>query len=307
MTARWYRTSFFDTWYVVLEWWQEPAGKLNKRGQMLNQISMWQMVIDLCLVTSILVMTFRMAKASRVQALLPRVAELEARVTKLISEAEAAARGVHDQLIRREQNLTRYLSELETKERQMSTAFVEGESLAKELSLMCETARRETEDLAAAISEMPRRRTESAPVTGTRSSERKRGYVAESKAVDEFQEDDTPQFSTRARSRRASEWLESEDEPDRHIEVKQSTSERSSVQRLNDLYQTAENMLKNGKKPNEVSEKTKLPYEGVKRLAEMIEIEREEKIERQRINLTRSEQDARLGALAASRRPGGAV
>jgi hypothetical protein len=268
---------------------------------------MWQMVIDLCLVTSILVMTFRMAKGSRIQALLPRVAELESRVIKLISEAETAARGVHDQLLRREQNLTRYLSELESKERQMSTVLVEGESLAKELSLMCETARREAEDLTATISEMPRRRTETAQTSGKRAPERKRGYAAESEEVDEFQEDDMPQFSTRARSRRATEWLELEDESDLHMAAKPSPSERSSVQRLNDLYQTAENMLKSGKKPKEVSERTKLPYEGVERLAQMIEIEREEKVERQRMNMTRSEQDARLGALAASRRPSGAA
>lgn len=269
---------------------------------MVNQISMWQMVIDVCLVTSILIMSFRMVKGSRMQALLPRVAELETRVTKLIAEAEAAAKGVHDQLLRREQNLARYVSELESKEREMSSVLNESESLAKELSLMCETARREVYDLNSAISEVSRRRIDSAPPAEPRQPERRRTHQIESREIEEFQEDDRPQFSTRTRSRRASEWLEPMHERLEDTTENLVQADRSSTHRLHELYQTAENMLKSGKKPKEVSERTKLPFDGVERLAQMIEIEREEKAERQKLEMTRSEQDSRLGALAASRR-----
>ena len=270
---------------------------------MVNQISMWQMGIDVCLVTSILVMSFRMAKSSRIQALLPRVAELETRVTKLITEAELAAKGIHDQLFRREQNISRYVAELEAKEKEMSSALNEGESLAKELSLMCETARREVHELAAAISEVSRRRPDSFPMPESRAPERRRSSVVDSRENEEFQEDDRPQFSTRSRSRRASEWLEPRyDQQEERVESSTQV-ERSSTQRLQDLYQTAESMLKSGRKPQEVCERTKLPFEGVERLAQMIEIEREEKAEKQRLDMTRTEQDSRLGALATSRRP----
>jgi hypothetical protein len=74
------------------------------------------------------------------------------------------------------------------------------------------------------------------------------------------------------------------------------------VQKLHDLYQTAETMLKSGRRPQEVSERTKLPFDGVQRLAQMIEIEREEQVEKQKFDSIRTEQDSRLGALATSRR-----
>jgi hypothetical protein len=264
---------------------------------------MWQMAIDVCLVTSILVMSFRMAKSSRIQALLPRVAELEARVTKLITEAELAAKGVHDQLLRREQNISRYVSELEAKEKDMSSALNEGESLTKELSLMCETARREVHELASAISEVSRRRADSFSAQEPRATERRRSSPSELRETSEFEEDDRPQFSTRTRSRRASEWLEPTYDQQEEIAESSTQVERSSVQRLHDLYQTAESMLKSGRKAKEVSERTKLPFEGVERLAQMIEIEREEKAEKQKLDMARTERDSRLGALAASRRP----
>ncbi len=264
---------------------------------------MWQMIIDVCLVTSVLVMSFRMAKGSRMQALLPRVAELETRVTKLIAEAEGAAKAVHDQLLRREQNLARYISELEGKEREISSALNEGESLAKELSLMCETARREAHELATTVAEASRRRADTAPASDARSPERRRSYSIETSESEEFEEDERPSFSTRPRSRRATEWLEPMYQQEEEVAESAAPAGRSSVQRLNDLYQAAENMLKSGKKPKEVSERTKLPFEGVERLAQMIEIEREETAEKQKVHMARSERDSRLGALAASRRP----
>jgi hypothetical protein len=236
------------------------------------------------------------------QALLPRVAELEARVTKLITEAELAAKGVHDQLFRREQNISRYVAELEAKEKDMCATLSEGESLAKELSLMCETARREVHELASAISEVSRRRVDGIAAPDSRISERRRNAVAESRRDEEFQEDSRQQFSTRSRSRRASEWLESSyDQPEERIEVSTQV-EQTSVQKLHDLYQTAETMLKSGRRPQEVSERTKLPFDGVQRLAQMIEIEREEQVEKQKFDSIRTEQDSRLGALATSRR-----
>jgi hypothetical protein len=61
-------------------------------------------------------------------------------------------------------------------------------------------------------------------------------------------------------------------------------------------------MLKSGRRPQEVSERTKLPFDGVQRLAQMIEIEREEQVEKQKFDSIRTEQDSRLGALATSRR-----
>ena len=272
---------------------------------MFNQIATWQMVIDLCLVTSILIMAFRAIRSSRVQSLIPQMIDLESRVSKLVTEAEGVARHLNDQLLRREQNIHKYVSELEQREKDISLAVVEGESLSKELSLLCEGARRESAELARAISEATRVRN----ATPSRSEARRSPEPqrrAERHPVAEYEEDtavadDSVQFSSRGTSRRASEWLEPE-EFTADPAPSRTASSRPSVQTLQDLYVTAEEMLKSGRKPKEVSERTKLPVEGVERLAQMIEIEREEKIERQRA-VAAPERDSRLGALGVSRRP----
>lgn len=269
---------------------------------MFNQISMWQMVVDLCLVTSILVMAFRMVKSSRVHALLPQVTELETRVMKLITEAEHAAKTVHDQLLRREQNLTRYIAELESKERGVSDSIEESESLAKELSLMCESARREVEELSTALSRTAQRRIDSQTYEEDRRDEYRRNQRPDRARGADLDERDSAAFSTRSSSRRASEWLERSPASDRE-EVAKAATEPSAVQKLHALYLTAEDMLKSGRKPQEVSERTKLPVEGVERLAQMIEIEREEAQEKEKVSIARAGRDSRLGVLGVSRRP----
>lgn len=279
----------------------------------MNQIATWQMVIDLCLVTSILIMAFRAIRSSRVQSLIPQMIDLEARVTKLVTEAEGVTRHLNDQLLRREQNIHKYVTELEQREKEISLTVVEGESLSKELSLLCEGARRESSELAQMISSASRVRTAGAAASESRRSPEPR-RAEESRrservrtpeyAIDDedLRAEEPRQFSSRGASRRASEWLEQEDfqtDP----EPARTASGRTGVQTLQDLYHTAEEMLKSGRKPKEVSERTKLPVEGVERLAQMIEIEREErKVERQKTAMT-PERDSRLGALGVSRRP----
>jgi hypothetical protein len=114
---------------------------------MLNQLSMWQMVIDLSLVTSILVMAFRFTKSSRAQALMPRLAELEARVIALMDDTEDRAQRFSEQLIRREQNISKGAADIEKRQREMELSLNDSDALAKELSLMCESARREAAEL----------------------------------------------------------------------------------------------------------------------------------------------------------------
>lgn len=265
----------------------------------MNQLSMWQMIVDLGLVSSILFMAFRSAKSTRVQALIPQIAELETRVMKLIGEAEAAAKGVHDQLLRREQNLTKSLTELTERQKEISSSVIEGESLTKELSLLCESARRETQELSRTIADAGRRQAEAdrAYERAQRESEKTRAAAID--AERNFKEERVP-FTTRAPSRRASEWLE-DGEEERAIE-NSPQPERPSLNRLNELYQAAEEMLKNGRKPKEVSDRTRIPVEGVERLAQMIEIEREEREQKRRTGVMTAGGDSRLGVLGVSRR-----
>lgn len=255
---------------------------------MINQISIWQMVVDLCLVTSILVMAFRYIKSSRVQALLPHAVEIEASLRRIISDAETAARHINEQLLRREQNIHKYVGDVERHEKQLSLSVVEAESLTKELSLICESARREAKEIATIL------RKNEAPAESRAPEAPAMKHTVRAEA--EPQED--VQFTTRIKSPRASEWTSFEEDETPPPAAK----EISPVQALQQLYGKAEILLKEGRKAEEVSRATKLPMEGVKRLAEMIEIEREEEQEQQRTRSRRTSADPRLGALSASRR-----
>ncbi len=269
---------------------------------MLNHISIWQMVIDVCLVTSILVMAFRFAKGSRAHAVLPRIVELEGRLSVLMAETESRAKHVNDQLMRREQNLSRSIADAERCEKDISLVVNEGEALSKELSLLSEGARREALELERAIAESRTAR-DSAPTVNAhdrlRDERRYRQREAATAAHEEI--DEKRLFSSRNDSRRAAEWIEDvtarEDRDDRPKEQK------SGVKSLQESYRAAEQMLKSGSAAEEVSERTNIPIEGVERLAQMIEIEREERGDvHARYPSNKVNADPRLGALGLSRR-----
>jgi len=268
---------------------------------MLNQISIWQMVIDACLVTSILVMAFRYAKTSRAHVLLPRIVELEGRISVLMAETEGRAQHISEQLLRREQNLSKYITDIERREKDVSATIGSGEALAKELSLLCESARREAAELERGVVEARSQRVVEPP-RKTQESARGASSAARMYPEEEGSADvESQKFSTRGSSRRAAEWLDdatTQEEPKDNVR-----SSRSSVRSLHDSYRAAEEMLKQGRAAEEVSDRTSLPIEGVQRLAQMIEIEREERSEpTQRYHAGRNPSDPRLGALGMSRR-----
>ena len=268
------------------------------------------MVVDLCLVTSILVMAFRSIKASRVQAILPKALEIEAALRRAMTEAETTGRHVNDQLLRREQNIHKYVSELERHQKDLSFSLSEAESLAKELSLSCESARREGKDLQSALIEAESivgslarpARTESARSREQRDedSQAKAASASVAEAAKRSTREES-MFSTKQASPRAEEWLDEQYEqlPD---EDQRSERPQSKVGTLQEVYGKAETMIKEGKQLEAVVRATKLPMEGVKRLAQMIEIEREEEQERQRMTPRKQHGDPRLGALGLSRR-----
>jgi hypothetical protein len=253
---------------------------------MLNQLSMWQMVIDLSLVTSILVMAFRYAKSSKVQTLIPRIVELEGRVRNLLDETEERARQISEQLIRREQNISKNLSDIEKRQREFDLSLTDSDAMTKELSLMCESARREAAELERIVVE-------------ARSSVRTPTKSTHEEAL-EFIPAPRARYSDQARAPRA----QSEKSVDQaQARTKQSEPATASVRTLQDSYRLAEQMLKEGRNTEEVSERTKLSLDGIERLAQMIEIEREERTEdRSRYATPRAAADPRLGALGMSRR-----
>lgn len=256
---------------------------------MIEQISMWQMVIDLCLVTAILILAFRFVKSSRLQAMIPQLLETEARISRLIVEAESAAQHLNDTLLRREQNIHRYLADVEKCEKEISLSIVEAESLTKELALLTEGAYRERKELEQAV----RTGAEIHPSNSARSARVEKEDTTQATSGLTIEKE---VFTTRAESRKASEWLE----PEFQEESPQEVVVKNPLQRLQNIYKAAEDMLRDGSSTEEVAEKTGLEIDGVSRLAEMIEIEvQEEKESAMRAN--RKVNDKRLGVLGSSR------
>ena len=68
----------------------------------MNQIQIWQLVIDLGLVASVLVMTVRAFKSSRLSTMLPQTRELEGSLRGLIGDAERAGQHLNEQLLSKE-------------------------------------------------------------------------------------------------------------------------------------------------------------------------------------------------------------
>ena len=217
---------------------------------------------------------------------MPRLAELEARVIALMDDTEDRAQRFSEQLIRREQNISKGAADIEKRQREMELSLNDSDALAKELSLMCESARREAAELERLVIE-------------ARDSYRATSHSTRSEHS-EFVPASRSRYSDRDRAPQARAEQLSEQ---RSSNTPQGEMQNSSVKTLQDTYRLAERMLKQGSKPQEVSARTKLSLDGIERLAQMIEIEREEVSDnRARYGTPQPAADPRLGALGMSRR-----
>jgi len=296
---------------------------------MLNQLSLWQMMVDLGLITAILVMALRWMKGSRAQALLPQTLELEASLRNLIDEAEASGRQLNDQLLRRESNIQKYLTELEESERRITRSVIEGEEVSKRLEVAASAAQRNATQRNAAQS--------NATQSNTAQQERGDSYKARAYAV-ELDDAEAPAPQARAPQARATRSAAeapaatTQQAPRRSAPVQSSASvqhssysnapkiisrppsaagnttqaykkaAQPSSSELQQVYALAEQMLKQGVEFEQVAQRTKLPLDGVKMLSQMIEIERDEESTQELQAGQVIAGDPRLGALGTTRR-----
>ncbi|MCX6114583.1 MAG: hypothetical protein NTV65_05115 [Proteobacteria bacterium] len=296
---------------------------------MLNQLSLWQMMVDLGLITAILVMALRWMKGSRAQALLPQTLELEASLRNLIDEAEASGRQLNDQLLRRESNIQKYLTELEESERRITRSVIEGEEVSKRLEVAASAAQRNATQRNAAQS--------NATQSNTAQQERGDSYKARAYAV-ELDDAEAPAPQARApqarttRSAAEAPAATTQQAPRRSAPVQSSAAvqhssysnapkiisrppsaagnttqayqkaAQPSSSELQQIYALAEQMLKQGAEFEQVAQRTKLPLDGVKMLSQMIEIERDEESTQELQAGQVIAGDPRLGALGTTRR-----
>ena len=291
---------------------------------MLNQLSLWQMMVDLGLITAILVMALRWMKGSRAQALLPQTLELEASLRNLIDEAEASGRQLNDQLLRRESNIQKYLTELEESERRITRSVIEGEEVSKRLEVAASAAQRNAAQRNAAQSnaaqqergdsykargyavelddaEAPApqarapqarmtRSAAEAPAATTQQAPRRSAPLQSSASVQHSSYSNAPKIISRPPSAAGNT-----------TQAYQKAAQPSSSE-LQQIYALAEQMLKQGAEFEQVAQRTKLPLDGVKMLSQMIETERDEESMQELQAGQVIAGDPRLGALGTTRR-----
>ena len=286
---------------------------------MLNQLSLWQMMVDLGLITAILVMALRWMKGSRAQALLPQTLELEASLRNLIDEAEASGRQLNDQLLRRESNIQKYLTELEESERRITRSVIEGEEVSKRLEVAASAAQRnaaqrntaqsnaaqqergdsykarayavELDDAEAPAPQARATRSAAeAPAATTQQAPRRSAPLQSSASVQHSSYSNAPKIISRPPSAAGNT-----------TQAYQKAAQPSSSE-LQQVYALAEQMLKQGVEFEQVAQRTKLPLDGVKMLSQMIEIERDEESTQELQAGQVIAGDPRLGALGTTRR-----
>ncbi len=301
----------------------------------MNQIHMWQMGVDLCLVTSILVFAFRWMKTSRAQAMLPKTLELESTLRSLITEADAAGRHLNEQLLRREQNLQRYLGDVEEAEARLSRSIALSEERSKEIQLGIENCRELIAELkesyllekeefrrgshsARATEEesRPTRTPAAASDTAPRTRSSQAREAAPSLLADEparpasasrasRQPAATPSEARAASPARTAVQIEKEIVTSAGQQKQKAPYQEPaprSTSELQRVYAAAEVLLKQGQKLEQVVAQTRLPEEEVRMLSQMIEVERDEEERKARASSATIAGDPRLGALGSIRR-----
>ncbi len=278
----------------------------------MNQIHMWQMGVDLCLVTSILVFAFRWMKTSRAQAMLPKTLELEATLRSLITEADAAGRHLNEQLLRREQNLQRYLGDVEEAEARLSRSIALGDERSKEIQIGIDNCRELIAELKESYliqkedfrqgaksihaSEQDIRMRQSAAASVEKQLERHVERPAEKQVARQVEMQPQKQIERQIEKEIVPAAGQAKPKSGYQEAAPRSTSE------LQRVYAAAELLLKQGQQLEQVIAQTRLPEEEVRMLSQMIEIERDEEERKARESSAPLAGDPRLGALGSIRR-----
>ena len=287
----------------------------------MNQIQIWQLLVDIGLITSVLTMTVRAFKSSRLPSMLPKTRELEASLRALIGDAETAGLQLNDQLLRREQNIQRALSEIQQSESRITKAIAEAETLQNKLQQTRMETVKVIQDLKNGFergvqAERTRLEEQSGalhsvhPQMGAAVHSVPPAPIYQAAPSQPAPQPNTFVEQTYARTplQQNVEVIASPSHVDQssHGSVAQPASRRATQAQLSPadlqkVYKSAEVMLKEGQTLESVASQMKLPVEGVRLLAQMIEIEREEDTRKQEAEPFPGA-DARLGALAAIRR-----
>lgn len=281
----------------------------------MTQIHMWQLFIDIGLISSVMAVTMKALKASRIPGMLPKTRELEASLRSLIAEAEQAGMQLNEQLLRREQNIQKSLSEIQEHEARMTTMLAEAELLQSKLQATRTETVRIVQDLRAGFERGMQSE------TGRLAEQLVAERASASTVKSQMSPHNPSRLAQQIEIERAS-VLPNQLEQGGFVEhVYSSTpssnplsssvsssaprppaSSQASAADLQRTYQSAELMIKEGQAVESVASQMKLPIEGVKLLAQMIEVEREEDTRRQDPSGKFATVDSRLGALGSLRR-----
>lgn len=289
----------------------------------MNQIQMWQLLVDIGLITSILTLTTRAFKASRLPGILPKTRELETSLRALIGEAEAAGLQLNDQLLRREQNIQKALSEIQQSESRIIKAIADADELQSKLQVTRNETVRVIQDLKVGFergvqTERVRHEERHSTAVDVAAQAAVNVPAPQAQLQPQARPQTPPPQAPRVSVGMADTFVEQtypRTPLQRSVEVSAPTQSargaapstnvpvsQPSPSDLRQSYQSAEVLIKEGNAVESVASQMKLPVEGVKLLAQMIEIEREEDSRKQDPSGKFATSDSRLGALGNIRR-----
>ncbi len=263
----------------------------------MNQLQIWQMAVDFGLVTSILVFAFRWMKTSKAQAMIPKSLELEATLRSLITEADAAGRHLNEQLLRREQNLQRFLGDIEEAGQRLSRSIEQSEERSREISIATENCRELINEFKTTYrGEKEELRTHGH--AARKAGEAQQRTARTEKPAPALDEHDEP-LDAAPKTKPQPEPQQQPKPAQKRAPEQSATRSTAEIQRV---YAAAEILLKQGKKLEQVIAQTRLPEDEVRMLSQMIEVERdEERRKAEEANKTKTT-DPRLGALGSIKR-----
>ncbi|MBX7144142.1 MAG: hypothetical protein K1X79_06805 [Oligoflexia bacterium] len=257
----------------------------------MEHVALWRLSTDILLLLSLGFLCFQFARSPRINSQLRVVRELEAALRVLVREADGAGRSLNDQLMRRQQAIEKAVIDAELAEQRIQRVLTRSEAMEKRSTDDHETSQeiksrspREQFTETEALEDMPIRKASARPTTRARLREE---IEVTQTPVQEPSEprwgkvniygepigESAPPQATQARPKSgpaAAYGMKRPTTPTRAASISKPASIESAAQSIDEIYASAEELLRAGNGLATVASRTSLPIEEIRALSQMI-------------------------------------
>jgi hypothetical protein len=281
-------------------------------------LGFWQLATDLLLLCSLVYLSFQFVRSPRINAQLRAVRELESALRVLVREADGAGRSLNDQLMRRQQALEKALIDADLTEQRLqkvvaaqspSAATIEATASARNTTRQTRTA----PDAEETTNSQLRRSIEvgqdnpqaqwnkvniyGEPIQAEPISEAKAPGRAQQRAMRTY----SP-LKAAVQTEIVAEETPMQPTPSKRSERIKPSAVKEAEDAIEDLYATAEELLRAGEGLALVAARTNLPISDIRALSQMIIGERAVAETKQGPLPPVVDEDPRLGVMATMKR-----